>query len=42
VPAFYSARAVETPTPRWTTYEAVRNGLPLLPDVAAMIDTHFY
>ena len=36
-PAFYYARVLEIPTPRWTTYEAVRNGLPLLPEVAAVI-----
>jgi hypothetical protein len=36
-PAFYYARVLEIPTPRWTTYEAVRNGLPLLPEVASVI-----
>ena len=37
MPAVYYMRVLEIPTPRWTTYDAVKNGLPLLEGVAITV-----
>ena len=36
-PTFYYVRALEIPTPRWSTYDAARTGLPIPEGVAATI-----
>jgi Protein of unknown function (DUF3604) len=35
--ALYYVRVLQIPTPRWSTYDAVRAGLPLLEGVAATV-----
>jgi hypothetical protein len=40
--AFYYIRILEIPTPRWTTYDAVRYGLERPNDVAATIQERVY
>jgi hypothetical protein len=37
IPAVYYARAIEIPTPRWSTILAVRRELPLAPDLPATL-----
>ena len=38
--ALYYLRVLQIPTPRWSTYDAVRAGLPLLTDVPSTIQEH--
>jgi hypothetical protein len=40
--AFYYARAIEIPTPRWTTYDAVRLGKTLNPADPGMVQDRAY
>jgi hypothetical protein len=40
--AFYYVRVIEIPTPRWTTYDAVRFGLPLPLEVPPVVQDRAY
>jgi hypothetical protein len=40
--AFYYVRALEIPTPRWTTYDAARFGVPVPPEVPPTVQDRAY
>jgi hypothetical protein len=41
-PAFYYARVIEIPTPRWTVYDAVRLGAEVPPEVPTQVQDRAY
>lgn len=40
--AFYYARVIEIPTPRWTAYDAARLGSEVIPDAARVVQDRAY
>ena len=42
VPAFYYARIIEIPTPRWTTFDEKRFGFKMDPEVTRILQERAY
>jgi hypothetical protein len=42
IPAFYYARVIEIPTPRWTAFDELRFGIKMDPEVTRVLQERAY